>query len=248
MNERSILSRGFLILNAFSVGRHQLTLTNIAERTGLPKATVHRLASQLVELGALERSDDKYQLGIRMFELGGRVSVQAQLREVASPFLQSLFEATQETVHLAILDGSSVVYVERISGHRRCPVPTRSGGRMPAYSTGLGKALLAFAPPHLLEETVAGKLVTLTRHTITVPHILLEQLKQVKATGIAYDREESRLGVGCVASPIKRADGSVTAAVSVTGPTVRILGRGLESAVRRATLGIARQLDSWTAA
>lgn len=243
LNERSLLFRSFAILNAFSGDGRRLTLADLVERTGLPKATAHRLAGQLVELGALQRVDDWYQLGVRLMELAGLVPLQHHLREVAVPFLHDLFAETRETVHLGVLDGSSVVYVDRVDGHRRANVPTRIGFRMPAYCTGLGKALLAFAPQPLIDRVIANELVALTPRTIVVPSVLREELRQVRATGVAYDREENQIGVACVAAAVVTQGGGAVVAISVTGPVDRVLSHGMENPVKRAANGLAKHLN-----
>lgn len=243
MNERSLLFRGFAILNAFSGDGRRLTLADLVARTGLPKATVHRLATQLVELGVLQRMGDWYQLGVRLMELAGFVPLQHHLREVAVPFLHDLFSQTRETVHLGVLDGSSVVYIDRIDGYRRANVPTHIGCRMPAYCTGLGKALLTFAPQPVIDRVVQDELVAVTPRTITVPSVLREELRQIRATGIAYDREENRMGVACVAAPVITPDEGAKVAVSVTGPVHRIIGRSMENPVRKAADGLAKNLN-----
>lgn len=243
MNERSLLVRGFSILNAFSGDGRRLSLAELVNRTGLPKATVHRLAGQLVELGVLQRVDDWYQLGVRLMELAGLIPLQHHLREVAVPFLHDLFAETRETVHLGVLDGSSVVYIDRIDGHRRANVPTRIGARMPAYCTGLGKALLAFAPQPLVERIIENELVPVTPRTIVVPSVLREELRQARSTGIAYDREENRIGIACVAAAVVTEGGGAMVSISVTGSVERILGQRMEPSVSQAAKRLAQTFD-----
>ena len=154
---RSVLERAFRILGAYSPADRELTLAEMTRRTGIPKPTVHRLAGELLALGLLEGERGVYRLGMRMFELGQLVPLQRDLREEALPFMQDLFEATHETVHLAVLDGTEVLYIEKISGHRRVAAGSRIGGRLPAHCTAVGKAIIAVSPPGVLERCPRGR-------------------------------------------------------------------------------------------
>lgn len=124
------------MLGAFAGHRSRLTLSELVSCTGLPKTTVHRVAIELVELGALERRNGRYALGPRLFELGQLVSRHRRLRDVALPYMQDVHGLTRETVQLAVLDGVDVLYVETIHGHRRVSSPAWRGGRMPFHCTG----------------------------------------------------------------------------------------------------------------
>src|SRR4051812_24950948 len=112
----SVLGKAQLLLGAFESGAFQLRLTELSRRSGVPKASAYRLAQELVQWGLLERTGDTYQLGMRVFELGQRVPVAAVLRRVARPLLTDLFAATRATIHLAVLDGGHVLYVEKVAG------------------------------------------------------------------------------------------------------------------------------------
>lgn len=241
-NSRSVLERAFRVLTAFAPRDVRLSLAELSRRTGLPKGSLHRMAAQLVTLGALERVEDRYQLGLRMFEIAKMVPVQLRLREVMLPFMEDLYEATHETVHLGVLRDTDVIYIERIAGHRQVYCPTRVGGRMPAHCTSLGKALLAFSGPELLERVIAAGLPALGPRTITSATVLRQQIEQVRADGLAYDNEESVQGVVCVGAPVLHHHEAV-AALSVTGPKARLNLRRLAPAVRTAALGASRMLS-----
>ena len=239
----SVLLRAFEVLGAFDQGpQDQLSLSEIARRTGLPKTTVFRLLASLEQIGAVERGDLHYQLGLRLFELGERVPLKRDLREAALPFMGDLYEVTHETVHLAVLEGTDVVYIERILGHRTRPRPLSSvGGRLPAYCTGVGKALLAFTPKAASSVVSKGTLAARTPYTIVNPKLLLEELRTVRSLGLAFDRDENSVGVHCVAAPII-VRGVAVAAISVAGRPDRISIERVGSAVRTASLGLQRQL------
>jgi DNA-binding IclR family transcriptional regulator len=245
-NERygsSVLERGFRILGAFDPHRSTLGLAELARRADLPKATTFRLASQLVELGALERAGNAYRLGLRLFELGSTVSHQRQLRDMALPLMEDLYEATHETIHLGVRDDLGVLYLEKILGRHSATVPTRVGTRRPLYCTALGKAILAFSDPGLARTVIEAGLVRYTPYTITSPGRLLEQLTMARTEGVAYDREECVLGTTCVAAPLIGRSGYAEGALSVTGPTGRFQPERVATAVRTAALAISRGLD-----
>jgi DNA-binding IclR family transcriptional regulator len=219
---RSVLGRIAAIMDAFDQGgqgEQVLSLVQLSERAGLPKSTVHRLAEQLRGFGWLERDHRGYRIGMRLFELGGLALQRNELREAAVPHLHALANRTGLAVQLGVLDQSEVVYLERVLvGDYR--LPTRLGGRMPAYCTGLGKAMLAFDDA-AAESAIGAALPRRTAHTITEPERLTSQLATVRSSGVAFDRNESFDGLGCVAAPIRNS-GRAIAAVSVTGPFARI--------------------------
>src|SRR5450755_3363957 len=143
----SVLERGVALLSAFGADRGELGISELARRTGLPKSTVHRLAGELVRLGMLEPVGPQLRLGIRLFELGQLVPRRRTLRDAALPFMEDLREATRNSVHLAVLEGIEVVYVEILLSRASRSLPSRGCGRLPAHATGVGKAILAFSPP-----------------------------------------------------------------------------------------------------
>jgi DNA-binding IclR family transcriptional regulator len=243
-NGASVLERAFRVLDVFTPLGRDLGLAEIARRTQLPKTTVYRLANQLVDLGALERCDDKYRLGIHLFEMGSAVSRQRRLREAALPFMEDLYEATHETVHLGVLDGNNVLYIEKISGRRSSPIATQIGTRKPVYCTALGKAILAFSPRPVLEEILGLPLSRRTPHTISTPEALMREVARIRSAGISYDREEFALGTTCVAAPLVAGDGYAEAALSITGPTSRFNADQFAIALRTAGLGLSRALST----
>ena len=238
----SMLARVFAILEAFSAEEPELSLAELTARTGIPKPSVYRISKELVERGLLERSPGGFRLGIRLFELGELVSEQRQLRDTALPYLQELFELTHEVVHLGVLNGTDVLYYVKIAGHKGTALPTRVGGRWPAHATALGKAMLAFGPQHVLRRLLSSGLERLTPYTITEPGRLLRQLEQVRREGVAFEYEESALGVMCVAAPIF-AGGRLTAALSISGPPLHLQPRRWEPAVKRVAASISRKIS-----
>ncbi|MCX0242100.1 IclR family transcriptional regulator [Streptomyces drozdowiczii] len=234
-----MLDKAAAVLDCYRPDGGAFRLTEIAARTGLAKTTAFRLCADLVRLGLLERAGETYRLGGKLFELGSLVPRRQDLREAALPFLQDLFEATHETVHLGVREGFDVVYVERIHGHDALALPSRIGGRLPLTCTGVGKALLAFSDGALVEEVLARPLPRLSPHSITDPVRLRTVIEQIQVSGLAYEEQEAALGVSCIASPVF--DGpTAVAALSVAVPRARFRPAQLAPAVRTAALGLSR--------
>jgi DNA-binding IclR family transcriptional regulator len=238
----SVLQRANLLLDAFGPQHRYLTLSSMVMRTGLPKSTVHRTAQQMTALGWLTYENGKYSLGIRMVELAGLSSARHELREAALPFMEDLYEATHMTLHLGIRKAHEVLYIEKIGGHDRITELSRVGGRMPLYCTAIGKSLLAFSADTALADVMNHGLVRHTQATITSPTKLERELSAVADSHVSFDREESSIGVCCVAAPILGADRSVVGALSVTGRVSRHRLDRLAPAVVTAALGASRAL------
>lgn len=243
-NPTSSLSRALTLLDAFDRGDGELTLTELADKAQMPKSTAHRLVNDLVKWRALERSPGGLRLGMRLFELGHLVPSARDLREIALPYLEDLYVTTRRTVNLAVRDGLDIVYVEKLFAPD-VPVPhSRAGGRLPLHCTALGKAMLAYGPPELLDEVVEAGLRRRTVKTNVDPGVLRSELTTVRKRRIAYDLEESHIGLHCVASPLFDGTGDVVAALSVTGLESRSSARHLAPAVLTASLSLSRQLGS----
>ncbi|MFC4501114.1 MULTISPECIES: IclR family transcriptional regulator [Streptomyces] len=236
-----MLEKAAIILDCFSPSGGPFRLSELSVRAGLAKPTVHRLAADLVRLGWLERSGPHYRLGAKLFELGSLVPHRLDLREAALPFLQDLFEATRETVHLGIRDGMDVIYLERIHGHEALALPSRIGGSLPLTCTGVGKALLAFSGAELMEDVLSRPLPSLTPHSVTDPGRLRMALEKIQVSGLAYEEQEAAPGVSCIAAPVF-AGGTAVAALSVAVPRERFSPAQLAPAVRTAALGLSRVL------
>lgn len=217
----TVLGKAVLVLRAFSVNDQAVSLAELVRRTGLHKATIHRLCGELVSHRLLDKEPAGYRLSGGLFELGMRASVERSLLELAIPFLQDLYERTHETVHLGVREGTEVVYVAKIGGHQQARSPSRIGGRMPLHCTAIGKVLLAFGDAAVRRSVLAAPLERRTAHTIVTPGTLSRTLAAVSRTGVAFEREESALGITCVAAPVLAETGDVAAAISITGPTGR---------------------------
>jgi len=238
----TVLGKAVTILRAFSADDRAVPLAELVRRTGLHKATVYRLADELVANRLLDRVDGGYRLSGGLFELGMRASVELSLLEVAMPFLQDLYERTHETVHLGVREGQDVVYVAKIGGHRQARSPSRVGGRMPMHCTAIGKILLAHADPDLRRAVLTGPLPRRTPRTIVAPGLLRRQLTKALEEGVAFEREESAIGINCVAAPVLTGADQPVAAISLTGPTSRFRPEGHVAAIRAAATAVGTTL------
>lgn len=240
----SVTQRVFGILGAFSPERPAMTLSEISRCCGLPMATAHRLATELVAWGALERDDGRYRVGLRLWEVAALAPRGPGLREAALPFLEDLYEATHQNVQLAVLDGLEVIYLERLSGRGAVHVLTRVGGRFPAHATGVGLVLLAHADAELQERAIAGPLRRFTPKTICAGPPLRRALADVRRTGVAISDGQVELVALSVAAPVYGPGDRVVAAVSIVIPSDVGEPRTLVPAVRTTARGISRALGA----
>jgi len=239
----SVTSRVLSLLGAFSAEHPHLSLSELSRRTGLPLATTHRLVGELTAWGALERdAQGRYRIGLRLWEVAALAPRGLGLREIAMPFLEDLYEATHENVQLAVLDGSEVVYVERISGRSAVSVFTRVGGRWPAHTTGVGLVLLAYAPTEEQERYLAGPLAAFTEKTIVDPVRLRRELAEVRRQDYAVSDGQVTLDALSVAAPVRGPDDAVVAALSIVVRAGTMPVHALAPAVRTAARGISRAL------
>jgi IclR family KDG regulon transcriptional repressor len=213
-------------------------VSDLARGVGISKSTAFRLAKTLAESGMIERNGGKFSIGLGSAVIGAAYELSAsrrdlsQLRELATPFLQELYSSTRETIHLAVLDGPDILYVDKVFGHHAVRSPSRIGSRLPANCTAVGKALLATADPVQLEQIVP-RLRRLTRYSQVVPKLLLTELAKIKQGSLAFDREEAALGLMCVAAPIFGPDGRSVAAISLSEPVGRFNIKLASAAVTR---------------
>jgi DNA-binding IclR family transcriptional regulator len=240
---QSVTARVLRVLAAFSAERPELMLTEIGRRAELPLTTAHRIVGELTEWGALERATDgRYRVGLRLWEVGALAPRGRGLRETAMPFLEDLYEVTKQNVQLAVLDGSEVVYLERLTRRGAVHVFTRVGGRLPLHATGVGLVLLAFATTELQEQVLASPLKRYTSKTICHPDELRRALAEVRRTGVAVSEGQIELVALSVAAPVRGPDGDVVAALSVVVPAESSDARAYVPVVLTAARGISRVL------
>ena len=234
------LDRAAAILGAFDAEHRELTLAALVARSGLPRSTAHRTAQTMIRLDWLDKAGDRYRIGNRLFEVSGLAPIRLELREAVLPFLHDLHHATRTTVQLGVLAGTQVLIVEKISGHRSMPMLSQVGGTIPAYCSGLGRAILAYSDTATVDAVFAAGLPRRTPRTLTSPTGILRDLAAIPPRGWAIDREEGNIGVNCVAAPIFGPLGEVSAALSVTGPTHLVRADRIGPAVRMAASAASR--------
>jgi DNA-binding IclR family transcriptional regulator len=234
------LDRAAAILGAFDDTHRELTLAGLVARCGLPRTTTHRTADRMIRLGWLDKPADRYRIGNRIFELSGLAPVRLELRESVLPFLQDLHVATKTTVQLGVLDGTQVLVVEKITGHRPMPMLSQVGGTIPAYCSGLGRAILAYSDAATVTTVLDAGMPARTPHTLTTHDAVLRELTAIPDRGWAVDREEGNIGVTCTAAPIFGPLGEVVAALSVTGPSALVVPDRAGPAVRLAAAAASR--------
>ena len=214
------LERALDILDAFTLATPELSITKLAERTGLPKSTVIRLVAILVERRYLERPADSesVRIGVRAFEVGSVYIQSTSLETEARPIMARLAEQTGQTANLGILDGRDVVHLAVAAPDRPLRYWATIGKREEAHYTGLGKVLMAALSDDELDHLFgAGELVRKTAKTLVDPAALRAELERTRERGYGLDDEESNLGIYCIAAPIVDHEGRVIAAISISG-------------------------------
>ncbi|HTS67983.1 MAG TPA: IclR family transcriptional regulator [Terriglobia bacterium] len=219
------LVKALNILEVLADEEPPYTLTRLSHRLHLHVSTVHRLLVNLVRHGFVEEDPvaGGYQLSYRILRMGLGVMDRLDFRRVALPLLRELNLRTQETVHLAILQGSGTIFIEKFDSPQPVGLDARLGRVMPLHCTGVGKTLLAYQGEELLHQIAESPgLTRLTGHTLTtLPH-LRKELERIREQGYAVDHEEAVEGLRCVAGPIFNHLGQIAAAFSVAGPAMRL--------------------------
>lgn len=209
---KSVTGRALTVLSAFDVQHPRLTLTELSKRTGLPLATVHRLARELEQWRALDRDEQgRYGVGFRLWEMGLLAPVHSRLREVSMPYLLDVHRASGETVQLAACDGFEAVYVDKLTSSTAIPAASRIGARLPLHATGIGKALLAYQPPAYIDALLQRPLERSTQYTKADPSSLRKELAVVRSRGYAMSSQEYVLGATSIAVPVLIDDRAIAA-------------------------------------
>ena len=243
------LGKAVSLLDLIASAETPLRFTELLELTAQPRGTLHRQLSNLVEEGLLSvNRDQTYSLGLRLLTFAARAWSGNRFRSIAEPHLSALHEATQETVHLGVLSGLEVVYLDKVESRQSVRMHSQIGNASPAYCTGVGKAALSAMPPETLRSLVAEiRFHRFTPRTLGSAKALLAELATVRRRGIAYDLEEHEPGIRCVAAPIHSADRSFLAGLSVTAPAYRVAEarlRGWAGMVREAAAAIMQDMEA----
>lgn len=216
---RTAVDKAMALLQAFGEeGSVGVGVSELARRCGLSKSTAFRLLGVLARNGAVERAGSDYRLGPMLFELA-EPQPDAEidlLNETLTPYLARLFELTRQTVHLAVLTGTEVTYLNKLHAQFKVASPSRIGGRAPAYCTAVGKVMLAW-DHDAAEAVLNSKLQAWTPYTITDPQKLRNELDAIRTTNIAFDWQEIAPGLNCIGAPVMGPMRTPVAAFSVSG-------------------------------
>jgi DNA-binding IclR family transcriptional regulator len=224
----SSVSKALTLLDAFTAEKPELTLSELARRAGAHKSSAFRLLSTLEAHGFVEKSPSGrgYRLGWKPLELSGRLLGRYELRELAAPHMEELAQKSGEIVHLSILDGAEIVYLDKRGRSQPLTVSTTVGGRSPAHVSAMGKVLLAGLQAGEVQRLLGGRpLKRFTPTTITDRRRLARELQTIRRQGFALDNEEAFPGIRCVAAPLRGRAGRVLAALSLTVPAQRMGAR-----------------------
>lgn len=236
----SILSKAFDLLRAFNTNERVMTLSELSRASGLPKSTVHRLIARLIDLDAIEQHRSGYKLGLGLLELGATTPA-ASMRDTAMPYLAALHRWSGQTVHLAVLRRYDVVYLEKLARSDGPTSLSRVGARLPANCTAIGKVLLAWENLEDLEAFLPSPMPMMTPHSITGVDELVIELRKVRTQGVAHERNETQLGLACVAAPILVHEFAV-GAISVAHAADVDAGQKIEHALRDTAAQIAKDI------
>jgi len=241
-----VLDRAILVIDILAVAGVELGPSEIAGRVGLHKSTIHRLLAVLEGHRLVSRSpsDGKYVLGARILELANRSAAHLPLRIGAGPVLQRLVNDTDETAHVAVLDGAEMVSLTNVETPCNVRLPSAVGRRSAIYCTAIGKCATAFLSDGDVTRLLALQTFRrLTHQTIVTPNAFKEELGRVRERGFAVDDEESHQGLRCVSAPVRDVNDRVIAAISVTGPAFRVTRQRVPS-IARSVMGAARDLSA----
>lgn len=218
------IDRAVAILDCFTENKRELKLSDMAQMLELNKSTVHGLLNTLKYHGLIEQDEvtQKYRLGTRFIVYSDLVINSLDIVNVACPIIEKVCEKIEETVHIAMLDGCEVVFIDKRECNRSVKTSTKIGARLPAYSTADGKVILCFIKEDKLKEVLPRSLKKLTPNTITDKQQLIGTLSEIKTNGYAVDCEETVQGLVCVAAPIMNHNGEVKYSLSTTAPSVRM--------------------------
>lgn len=240
------LIKGMQLLETLSGRDSAVGVSELALQLGMGKSNVHRTLQALVELGYVINEEGRYRASLKMWELGARVIARLNVRQAALPAMHWLLDETRETVHLSVLDGEQVMYVDKLDSPEPVRAYSEMGGRAPAYCVATGKVLLAWRErTQLTLHPVSLKREAFTPTTIINAAEMAQELARIRSQGFAVNRGEWRASVWGVAAPITDGTGSVVAAIGVSGPATRIKPAGvrlLAKAVTEAARQVANAL------
>lgn len=223
-NRVQSIDRAVLILECFSETKRELKLSEIANVLNLNKSTVHGIINTLKFHGFIDQDEStlKYRLGIRFMEFGDVVVNSMNIRNTAYPVIEDVCGKIEETVNLAILDGSDIIYIEKKECSNSIRISSRIGVRIPAYATAGGRIILSYMDKNKLACILPKKLKAFTASSLTDKNKLIQSFEEINKVGYAIDNEGLIQGMISVAAPIFDYKGNVLYSLSIIGPTIRM--------------------------
>ena len=219
------LIRGLAVLRAFTAVHPHLTLTEVAEKTRLPRATTRRMLLTLIDQGLVRQTDGVFELTPRILEIGFAYLSGLTLTEIATPHVEKLSASVGESSSVAVLDSTDVVYVARVRARRIMDMSIGLGSRLPAYQTSLGRAILASLQDDEIRQIhEASDKSSTTEHTVQSLAALMTKINEVRVKGYAIVDQEAVIGVRSVSAPLRNGRRETLAAINIsTQPHVTTL-------------------------
>lgn len=235
------VTRALDVLELFLQGDGTLSAPEVTRKLQLPRTTVHELLTTLAArsyLVMVPEQPGRYRLGVRTYQLGSRYAEQLDLAAEGQQVAREVAETCGETVHVAILEDTEVIYIAKVDSTHAVRMVSAAGRKLPAHCTSVGKLLLAALPEQELDARLDGReLTAMTANSLTDPAELRAVLAVVRKRGIAVEHRESNPDVSCVAAPVRDRSGRVVAALSISVPVIRWSDEREEELVRLAAGG-----------
>jgi DNA-binding IclR family transcriptional regulator len=233
VNRVQSIDRAVAIIECFNEVKRELKLSEISEKLGLNKSTVHGIITTLKYHGFISQNEEtqKYKLGIRFIEVGELVINSLNIRKAVLSVIGEICDKVEETIHVGMLDGLDIVWIEKKECTKSIKTSTKIGERLPAYATADGKIILSFIDKEKIKNYLPKKIPKYTENTITNKAELIKRLEEAKQNGYTIDNEEFVEGIKCVAAPIFDHEGNVKFSLSTTGPAFRMTDERIKELV-----------------
>jgi DNA-binding IclR family transcriptional regulator len=233
INRVQSIDRAVAILECFSEEKKELRLSEISEKLDLNKSTVHGIITTLKYHGFISQDEEtqKYKLGIRFIEFGDLVTNSLNIRNATLSVIDEVCGKIEETIHVAILDGLDIVWIEKKECNKSIKTSTKIGARLPAYTTADGKIILCYQDKDKINNYLPKRIPKFTPNTITGKAGFIKRLEEARKNGYIIDNEEFVEGIKCVAAPIFDHEGNVRFSLSTTGPAFRMTEEKIEELV-----------------
>jgi IclR family transcriptional regulator, pca regulon regulatory protein len=242
----SALAKGMRVLSFIADSKTPAGITQLSKHLGLSIGATQRMTFTLTELGYLRKATNGqgFILGPKAWALGLSIVSAIDLKEIAHPHLKDLSDKVGEIASLGILEGTEMIYLDRIKTNHILNLNLNIGTRLPAYSTSLGKAMVAFLPePELAEFLNKVDMKPLTRNTITDQNRFREDLRLIRKRGFSINNGETDKGIRSVAAPVKDKSGRVVASVNISVPSIRVTLEDLQNRLAKEVIRVAETIS-----